>query len=179
MASPKNFYISLIHFGVSKSNTLFTFSSSILISSGFITTFRNLTFLTLHLHFSSFTYEFFSANLCITTSTTLSCPSSSYILTITLSIKLITSLVLIKFCKISFIIVWNIVRELVSPKNITIGSNDPSRVMNTVFYLSSSFIHILLYLYHKSNFVNTFLLLIFSTMPKIRGKIIVLNSPLI
>ena len=34
--------------------------------------------------------------------------------------KLATSLVLIKFYKILFIIVWNVARELVSSKNITI-----------------------------------------------------------
>ena len=56
--------------------------------------------------------------------------------------KLTTSPVLIKSYKISFIIIWNVAGELVSPKNITVGSNDSSGVVNTAFYLSSFlFIH--------------------------------------
>jgi len=81
-----------------------------------------------------------------------------------------TFLVLIKFLRILFIIIWNVTRELVSLKNITIGLNNPSSIVNTIFYFFSSFICILLYLYHKSNFVNTFLVLEFFTISEIRGK---------
>ena len=44
---------------------------------------------------------------------------------------------------------------------MTVGSNDPSRVVNAVFYLSPFFIYILLYSYCKSNLVNNFLVLIY------------------
>jgi len=40
---------------------------------------------------------------------------------------------------IVFIIIWNIVGELVSPKNMTVGSNSPSGVRNAAFHSSSGF----------------------------------------
>ena len=61
--------------------------------------------------------------------------------------------------KIVFIIIWNVAGELVSPKNITIGSNSPSGVRNAPFHSSPSLIHRLLYPHHMSNFVNRVLLL--------------------
>ena len=63
--------------GISQSNTPFIFSFSILISSSPITTPKNSTFLTFHLHFSGFMYKSFFANLLTTSSTILLCPSSS------------------------------------------------------------------------------------------------------
>ena len=66
--------------------------------------------------------------------------------------------------------VWNVASELVSPKNITVGSNVLSSVVNTTFYLSPSFIHTLLYSYLKSIFVNTFLVSMFSIISEIKGK---------
>ena len=73
-----------------------------------------------------------------------------------LSIKLATSPVLIKFHRILFIIIWNVTDEFINSKNITIGLNDYSRVVNTTLYLLPFFIFILLYLHCKSNLVNTF-----------------------
>ena len=58
--------------------------------------------------------------------------------------KLVTFSILIKSYRILFIIVWNIARELVSPKNITFGSNDSSGAVNAAFHLSLSFIVIFL-----------------------------------
>ena len=95
---------------------------------------------------------------------------SSSILTIMLSIKFATFLVLIKFYRISFIIVWNVAREFVSLKNITVGLNNSCSIVNATFHSFLSFIHILLYLHHKFNLVNTFLVLIFSTISKIKDK---------
>jgi hypothetical protein len=46
--------------------------------------------------------------------------------------------------KIKFIMVWKVARELVSPKNITVGSNRPSLVMNAAFHSSPSLIRMLL-----------------------------------
>ena len=125
MASSKNFCMSLTSFGVDHFNNLFIFFSFILIPSSPITTPRNPIFLTFYLHFSSFAYRLFSTDLFTASFATSLYPSSFSILTIISSMKLVTSLVLIKSYRISFIIIWNIVRELVSPKNITIGSNDP------------------------------------------------------
>ena len=76
--------------------------------------------------------------------------------------KLTTFLVLIKFHRILFIIIWNITRELVSLKNITISSNNSSKAVNTIFYSFFFFIHILLYLHYKSNLVITQIILIVS-----------------
>ena len=137
--------------------------------SGPIATPKNLIFFIFHLHFSSFTYKSFSTKIFITSSTILSCSSSS-IPTIILSIKLATSPILIKSQRIPFIIIWNVAKELVSPKNITMSSKCSSRVVNTTFYSSLSLICILLWPHHKSSLVNTFLVLIFSTMSEIKDK---------
>ena len=145
-------------------------SPSIFILFSSVTTPKNLTFLTFHLHFSSFTYKSFSASLFITFFTNLSCFSSFSVLIIMLSIKLATLLVLMKSCSILFIMVWNVTGEFVRPKNITVSSNDPSSIMNATFHLSLSFIYTLLYSHLMSIFVNTFLVPIFSTMSNIRGK---------
>ena len=51
--------------------------------------------------------------------------------------KLATSLVLIRSQRILFIIVWNIAGEFSDPKNITVGLNNPSRVVNATFHLFS------------------------------------------
>jgi len=40
--------------------------------------------------------------------------------------------------------VWKVAGEFVNPKNITVGSNNPSGIMNAAFYLSPFFIHTLL-----------------------------------
>ena len=134
----------MTHFGVGQSKTLFTFSFSIFIPSSPITTSKKLTFLTFHLHFSSFTYKLFFANLFTTSFTNSSCSSSLSVPIIISSIKLATFLVLIRSQRILFIIVCNVAGEFVSPKNITVGSNDPSGVVNTCFPSSPSFIHTLL-----------------------------------
>ena len=165
-----NFCMSLTYLGIGQSSTPFTFSSSIFIPSGPITTPRNLTSFTFHLYFSSFTYRLFSASLFTTFSTSSSCPSSPSVPIIILFVKLTTFPVLIRSYKISFIIVWNIASEFVNPKNIIVGLNDPSGVVNTTFHSSPSFILILLYPHHKSIFVNTLFVLMFSTMSEIKGK---------
>jgi hypothetical protein len=54
--------------------------------------------------------------------------------------------------KMSFIIVWNVAGKLVSPKNITNGSNNPRLVQNTAFHVSPSLMRILLYPHRTSIF---------------------------
>ena len=170
MVSSKNFCISLTPSKISQYSTFFTFSYSIFIPLDSITTLKNTTFLTFYLYFSGFTYRSFSTSLFTISSTISLCFSFSSIPTITLLMKLATSPVLIKFYRILFIIIWNIARKFISPKNITVSSNNPFRVVNAAFYSFPSFIYILLYLYHNFNFVNTFLVPIFSTISKIRDK---------
>ena len=147
MASPKNFYIPLTLFGVSQFNTSFIFT------------------------FSSFTYKSFSANLFTTFSTTLLCSFASSFLTIISSMKFTTFPVLIKSYRILFIIVWNIAGKFISPKNITIGLNDSSNIINAAFHSSSFFIYTLLYPHYKSNLINTSFVPIFFTISKINSKV--------
>ena len=56
--------------------------------------------------------------------------------------------------KMVFIIIWNVTGEFVSPKNITVGSNNPSRVRKAAFHLSPGLILILLYPQRTSTLVN-------------------------
>ena len=54
----------------------------------------------------------------------------------------------------AFIIVWNVVGEFVSPKNITVGLNNPSGVRNAALCLSPSLIQMLLYPQQMSSIVK-------------------------
>jgi hypothetical protein len=54
-----------------------------------------------------------------------------------------------------FIIIWKVAGELVRPKNITVGSNNPSGVRKAAFHSSPSLIRTLLYPHHTSNLVNS------------------------
>src|SRR5260370_29737925 len=56
--------------------------------------------------------------------------------------------------KIMFIIIWKVAGELVSPKNMTIGSKSPSGVRNAAFHSSPSLMRTLLYSHHMSNLVK-------------------------
>ena len=132
-----------LHWG-SRSNVMGRAVVIILIFSSSITTSKNSIFLTFYLYFSSFTYKLFSAN-CFTISFTISlCLFSFFILIIILLMKLATSLVLIKFHRILFITIWNVTGGLVSPKNITVSSNNSSGVINVIFHSSFFFIYTLL-----------------------------------
>src|SRR6266576_6354844 len=71
--------------------------------------------------------------------------------------------------KIVFIIIWNVAGELVSPKNMTVGSNSPSGVRNAAFHSSPSLMRMLLYPHRTSNFVNRVLLLRQSIVWGMRG----------
>jgi len=55
---------------------------------------------------------------------------------------------------IVFIIIWKVARELVRPKNITVGSNNPLGVRKAAFHLSPGLIRMLLYPHRTSNLVN-------------------------
>src|SRR6266576_6094924 len=71
--------------------------------------------------------------------------------------------------KIVFIIIWNVAGELVNPKNMTVGSNNPSGVRNAPFHSSPSLMRMLLYPHRTSNFVNRVLLLRRSIVWGMRG----------
>ena len=161
--------MSLTFFKVGQSNTSFTFSSSNLIPSDLITTPKYPTFITFHLYSSGFIYRLFSTNLFTTSSTTLlysfSC-SRSYIINEACYFYIIGQVLQdhIDHCLKCY---WRI-----SLKNITMGSNNPCRIINTIFHLLLFFIHTLLYLHHKSNLVNTFLVPIFSTISEINPYLV-------
>src|SRR5260370_35345670 len=54
------------------------------------------------------------------------------------------SLLWMKSWRISFIIIWNVMGELHSLKNMTVGSNSPQLVQNAAFHSSPSLICMLL-----------------------------------
>src|SRR5258708_35871912 len=54
-----------------------------------------------------------------------------------------------------FIIIWKVAGELVSPKNMTVGSKSPSGVKNAAFDSSPGLMCMLLYPHLMSNFVKT------------------------
>src|SRR5260221_8178569 len=56
--------------------------------------------------------------------------------------------------KIIFIIIWKVAGELVSPKNITVGSKSPLGVRNAAFHSSPSLMRTLLYPQRMLNFVK-------------------------
>ncbi len=53
--------------------------------------------------------------------------------------------------KISFIIHWKVAGELVSPKNITVGLNNPQLVLNAAFHSSPLLMRTLLYPHQTSS----------------------------
>ena len=132
-----------------------------------ITTSKKSTSLTFYLYFFSFIYILFSSHFLSISFTNSSYSFSLSILTI---IKLSTFPVLMKSFSNSFIMAWNIASKFVKPKNMTIGSNDPSGIIKDTFHSSSFFILTLLQFYLKSNFVNTFLVPIFLIISKIRSN---------
>lgn len=54
--------------------------------------------------------------------------------------------------KIMSIMIWNVTGKFVSPKNITVGSNNPSLILKAAFHSSPSLIQMLLYPHLTSNF---------------------------
>ena len=77
-----------------------------------------------------------------------------------LSTNTTTFSLFIRSLKISFIIAWNIASESIILKNITVGLKEPIYVINTSFHSLSFLILMLLNLYYRSIFTNTFLLFI-------------------
>src|SRR5712671_6215454 len=66
---------------------------------------------------------------------------------------------LISSSKMAFIIAWKVAGELVIPKNMTVGSYNPSFVMKAAFHSSPSLIRTLLYPQQTSNLVKSFFIL--------------------
>lgn len=65
---------------------------------------------------------------------------------------------------------WNVAGEIVNPKNITVGSNDPLFVQNVAFHSSPSFIWILLYPQCMSSLVKIVTSLRVSINSEINGR---------
>src|SRR6266851_2976958 len=72
--------------------------------------------------------------------------------------------------KIVFIIVWNMAGELVSLKNMIVGSYRPSLIIKATFHQSFSLIRTLLYPHSMSNPVNKVQLYSQSVSCGIRGR---------
>ena len=53
-----------------------------------------------------------------------------------------------------FIIIWKVAGKLVSPKNMTVGSNSPLGVRKAAFHSSPGLIWMFLYPHQMSNLVN-------------------------
>jgi len=68
------------------------------------------------------------------------CPFSVSVAISILLMKVATLPLLIIFLKRLFIMAWKVASKFVSPKYITVGSNDPRYVINTVFHSFSSLI---------------------------------------
>ena len=66
----------------------------------------------------------------------------------------VTNPSVIRSLKIWFIIVWNVAGELVSPKNMTVGSNRPWLVLNAAFHWSP-LMRMLLYPHRMSSLVKS------------------------
>ena len=161
--------MSFIFFSSSQLSTPSIFSFSISIPLGPMTIPRNLIFLTFYTYFSGLTYKSFFSNL-FRTSSTISLCSSISVSTSILSTNATTFPSLIISLRISFIIAWSVAGEFVIPKNMTVGSKDPTYVVNALFYSSLSFILTLLKPHYKSILMNTFLFSILSIRSVIRGR---------
>ena len=146
-------FLDTSHFSISS-----TFSFCISTPFGLITTPRNSTSLTFHLHFSCFTNRSFSSNLFNTSSTSSSYSSSVFVVTSMSSMNVAVFPWFIISQNKSFIIIWKVVGELVKPKYMTVSSYTLICVVNMAFHLSPSFILTLLYPHLRSSFVNTFFL---------------------
>jgi len=64
----------------------------------------------------------------------------------------------------------NKIKSTINDLDITVGSKDPSGVVNAAFYLSPSLILTLLYPHLRSIFVKTFFIPIFSNTSNIKGR---------
>ena len=93
-------------------------------------------------HFSGFKNKSLACNLCKTSCTISSRPSSVLVNIRILSMYTMTTTAISG--NISFIIVWNVPGELHSSKNITKSSNAPSWQVNAFFHSSPSLIWTLL-----------------------------------
>ena len=156
--------------GTGQFNTLSTFSFYISTPFGPITTSKNSTSLTFHLHFSGFMNRSFSSSLPNTFLTNLLCPSLVSVIIRILSINVAVFPWFIRSWKRSFIIVWKVAGELVNPKYMTVGSYALICVVNAAFHSLPSLILMLLYLYLRSNFVNIFLFSTPSNISAIRDN---------
>ena len=76
----------------------------------------------------------------------------------------------ISLAKIAFIIIWKVAGELVSPKNMTVGSNSPWFVMNVALCLSPFLMQTLLYPHLMSTLVNFFAFWMHAISSEIRGN---------
>ena len=107
------------------------------------------------MHFSGFRYKWFCSSILSTSLTIRRCSSTVSVNTRISSMYTITCPSSICRFRMWFMNDWKVAGELVSPKNITVGSNRPRFVRNAAFHSSPSLIRILLYPHRMSIFEKT------------------------
>ena len=79
---------------------------------------------------------------------------SSFVVIMMTSMYTLSHPCAISLWKMSSIMVWKVAGEFVRPKNMTVGSNNPSEVLKAAFHSSPSLIWMLLYPHHTLNLEN-------------------------
>ncbi len=77
---------------------------------------------------------------------------------------------MIRLLKMLLMWFWNVAGKFLSPKNMTVASNNPLLVTKAAFHSPPSLMHMLLYPCHKSSLVKIFALLSRSTSSGISGS---------
>ena len=168
--NPRNCCNSFLFWGSGQSLIASTFPSSILIESLLMMSPKNSISLLLNQHFSGFKDSLCSLNQARILPMCCSCSFSFFEYTKISSMYITTHPSIISSLKISFIMVWKVAGELVNPKNITKGSNNPQFVLNAAFHLSPSFIRILLQPHLTSILENIFAWLSLSISSDMSGR---------
>ena len=121
-------------------------------------------------HFSRWRNNLCSVSISKTLQTTRSCSSSVFVKIKISSKYTMTIPSAMRVLKMSFIIVWKVVRLLVIPKNITRGLKRPQLVQKAAFYSSPGLMHTLLKLQQTSSFVKYWALQSWETSLEIRER---------
>ena len=137
---------------------------------------RNSMRICLKEHFSSFRNRSCWCNLSSTWWTLVQCRTISNVVAISISsMYTISHPTLISSSNIAFVIIWKVAGELVRPKNMTRGSNNPLFVTKAAFHSSPSLIRKLLYPHLTSNLVKSVLPLVQLMSWGISGRVYLLR----
>ena len=141
--------------GVGQSAMPFSLVRSICIVPWLKTTPKNSMDLFSKRHFSGLRNRSCFASLSKTQCTSFQCRDLSFsVCTRMSSMYIVSQPSSNSLAKITFIIVWKVAGELVSAKNITLGSYNPQFMMKAAFHSSPCLMRTLLYPHWMSNFEN-------------------------